>query len=226
MFDFIRKLFVRADAVQSKDEAPDVVEDWLKQHQFDEKAVHEAVYALSKEELEEGLALFSQASKFSYFGVTVDDYIRAFKSMIFGLGLEHNAAVRKKIDWDKLELEQHLVLKPDDVRPEHSWTEVLQDGQSVTRNQPEMWVFTLLLAYEDCRYFLALLILTKKNGVWCFSDNKEQDVPLVVTSELLPLPVHAKEQVRDFVNQVANAPMPKELIKVMVHNYLVQNNLR
>ena len=226
MVGFIKKLFVKKRSLQRKYDAPDKAYQWLKKHQFDCLDVHKAVEALSKEELEEGLALFSQASKSSYFGVAVDDYIRAFKSMIFGLGLEHNAAVRKKIDWDKLALEQHLVLKPDDVRPEHSWAEVLQDGQSVTRKQPEMWVFTLLLAYEDCRYFLALLILSKKNGAWCFSNDDGQDVPLVTRAELLPLPIHAKEQVRDFVNQVANAPMPKELIKVMVHNYLVQNNLR
>lgn len=226
MLDFIRKLFVRADAVQSKDEAPDVVEDWLKQHQFDRKNVYETIYSLSKEELEEGLALFSQASKSSYFGVTVDDYIRAFKSMIFGLGLEHNAAVRKKIDWDKLELEQHLVLKPDDVRPEHSWTEVLQDGQSVTRKQPEMWVFTLSFAYEDCQYFLALLILMRKNGAWCFSNDDGQDVPLVTKVELLPLPDDAKEQVQNYVGHEKDVPMPKALIRIMAHNYLVQNNLR
>ena len=78
MLDFIRKLFIRAGMVQPKDEAPDVVEDWLKQHQFDEKNVYETIYSLSKEELEEGLALFSQALKSSYFGVAVDDYILGF----------------------------------------------------------------------------------------------------------------------------------------------------
>ena len=31
----------------------------------------------------------------------------------------------------------------------------------------------LAFAYEDCGYFLALLVLMKKNGVWCFSNDAE-----------------------------------------------------
>lgn len=54
MLDFIRKLFVRADAVQSKDEAPDVVEDWLKQHQFDGKMFMRQSIPYLKKNLKKG----------------------------------------------------------------------------------------------------------------------------------------------------------------------------
>lgn len=222
--DWLKKLLGWKDVRQQPTEVSDAVDDWLRKFHFDEQSVYEAVKNLSKTELEEGMKLLPLASKTFYYGLEVKEYIRLFKSMILGLDFEHHTEVRKRIDWDKLELERHLVLKADEVRPEHSWTEVLQNGQSVVRRQPEMWLFTLLLAYEDCRYFLALLILSKKDGTWCFNNNSNQDIPLVDEKQLWSLPPNAKERVRAFVNQEKDAPMPKELIKVMVHNYLLQNS--
>ena len=224
MVGFIKKLFARIDAVRSKDEAPDVVEDWLKKHQFDRLEVHEAVYALSKEELEIGQQLLSKASKPVYFGREVKDYMRALGWAIFAWDVEHHSEVKKRIDWDKVDIEKSLILKSS-LNEETSWIETQEGGKKVVRIRPDVFVFTLSFAYEDCGYFLALLVLMKKNGVWCFSNDAGQDVPLVTKAELLPLPDDTKEQVRNYVGNEKDAPMPKELIKVMAHNYLVQNNL-
>ena len=224
MVGFIKKLFARIDAVRSKDEAPDVVEDWLKQHQFDCCEIYAAAFALPKKELEEGLKLLSQAPRAFYFGFEVKKYISVLKSAIFAWELEHHSEVKKRIDWDKVDIEKSLILKSS-LDEETSWIETQEGGKKVVRIRPNVFVFTLSFAYEDCGYFLALLVLTRKNGVWCFSNDDGQDVPLVTKAELLPLPDDAKEQVRNYVGNEKNASMPKVLIRIMAHNYLVQNNL-
>lgn len=224
MTGFIKKLFVKKCSLRRRYDASDKAYAWLKKHQFDRLEVHEAVYALSKEELEIGQQLLSKAPKSVYFGREVKDYMRALGWAIFARDVEHHSEVKKRIDWDKVDIEKSLILKSS-LNEETSWIETQEGGKKVVRIRPDVFVFTLSFAYEDCGYFLALLVLMKKNGVWCFSNDAEQDVPLVTKAELLPLPDDTKEQVRNYVGNEKDAPMPKELIKVMAHNYLVQNNL-
>lgn len=224
MVGFIKKLLVKKRSLRRRYDAPDKAYKWLKRHQFDCLDVHKAVEALSKEELEIGKQLLSQAPKTVYFGREVKDYKRVLDWAIFAWEVEHHSEVKKRIDWDKVDIEKSLILKSS-LNEETSWIETQEGGKKVVRIRPDVFVFTLSFAYEDCGYFLALLVLMKKNGVWCFSNDAEQDVPLVTKAELLPLPDDTKEQVRNYVGNEKDASMPKELIKVMAHNYLVQNNL-
>lgn len=225
MTGFIKKLFVKKCSLRRRYDASDKAYAWLKKHQFDRLEVHEAVYALSKEELEIGQQLLSKAPKSVYFGREVKDYMRALGWAIFAREVEHHSEVKKRIDWDKVDIEKSLVLK-NSLNEETSWIEIQEGDQKVVRTRPDVFVFTLSFAYEDCQYFLALLILIRKNGAWCFSNDDGQDVPLVTKAELLPLPDDAKEQVQNYVGHEKDVPMPKALIRIMAHNYLVQNNLR
>ena len=225
MTGFIKKLFVKKCSLRRRYDASDKAYAWLKKHQFDRLEVHEAVYALSKEELETGKQLLSQAPKTVYFGREVKDYKRVLDWAIFAWEVEHHSEVKKRIDWDKVDIEKSLVLK-NSLNEETSWIEIQEGDQKVVRTRPDVFVFTLSFAYEDCQYFLALLILIRKNGAWCFSNDDGQDVPLVTKAELLPLPDDAKEQVQNYVGHEKDVPMPKALIRIMAHNYLVQNNLR
>lgn len=224
MIGFIKKLFVKKRSLRRRYDAPDEAYKWLKQHQFDCLDVHKAVDALSKEELEKGKQLLSQAPKTVYFGREVKDYKRVLDWAIFAWEVEHHSEVKKRIDWDKVDIEKSLVLK-NSLNEGTSWIEIQEGDQKVVRTRPDVFVFTLSFAYEDCQYFLALLILMRKNGAWCFSNDDGQDVPLVTKVELLPLPDDAKKQVQNYVGNEKNAPMPKALIRIMAHNYLVQNNL-
>ena len=217
-------MFVKKCSLRRRYDAPDKAYAWLKKHQFDRLEVHEAVYALSKEELETGKQLLSKAPKPVYFGREVKDYMRALGWAIFAWKVEHHSEVKKRIDWDKVDIEKSLILKSS-LDEETSWIETQEDGKKVVRIRSDVFVFTLSFAYEDCGYFLALLVLTRKNGVWCFSNDDGQDVPLVTKAELLPLPDDTKEQVQNYVGHEKDVPMPKVLIRIMAHNYLVQNNL-
>ena len=106
MTGFIKKLFVKKCSLRRRYDASDKAYAWLKKHQFDRLEVHKAVEALSKEELEIGKQLLSQAPKTVYFGREVKDYKRVLDWAIFAWEVEHHSEVKKRIDWDKVDIEK------------------------------------------------------------------------------------------------------------------------